>query len=118
MAELEQLLDQARLLGEAIVAHPKVKAYLEAQRGVRDDQEARRLLTEYQQQATKVQQLTSQGQSIEPELKQQLSACEQAMASHESLKNLMRAQADYIDLMNRINQAMEEPLARASTPDG
>lgn len=112
MAELADLLKQARALGLAIAENPKVKAYLEAQAAVRDDAEARRLLDTYQQAATRVQQLSAERKPIEPELKRTLAESEQKMASQASLKRLMRAQADYFDLMNRINNAMEEPLQR------
>jgi cell fate (sporulation/competence/biofilm development) regulator YlbF (YheA/YmcA/DUF963 family) len=112
MAEMTELLNQARTLGEAIAANPKVKSFLAAQADVSADAEAQRLLADYQRHAQEMQQLASEQKPIEPELKHKLASCEQAMASHESLKRLMRAQADYIDVMNAINQAMEEPLAR------
>ncbi len=112
MAEMTELLNQARTLGEAIVAHSKVQSFLEAQAGVAADTDAQRLLADYQKHAQEIQQLANEQKPIEPELKHKLAACEQAMASHDTLKSLMRAQADYIDVMNAINRAMEEPLAR------
>lgn len=112
MPDMTELLSQARKLGEAIAATPKVRGFLEAQAAVADDAEAQRLLADYQKHANEMQTLASQQKPIEPDLKHKLAACEQAMASHESLKKLMRAQADYIDVMNAINRAMEEPLAR------
>jgi hypothetical protein len=35
------------------------------------------------------------------------------MASNEALKQLMRTQADYLELMNRVHEAMEGPIGEA-----
>jgi hypothetical protein len=39
------------------------------------------------------------------------------MAGNAALKALMRAQADYIDVMNRVNQAMDAPLTNLFQPE-
>ena len=42
---------------------------------------------------------------------------EAQMAGNAALKALMRAQADYIDVMNRVNQAMDAPLTNLFQPE-
>ncbi len=116
MSDLEAVLKQAQQLGEAIVAQPEVQAFLAAQQRLRGDEEAQQMLMEYQGVAEQVQKLQATNQPIEPDLKQQLAACEGKMASQDTLKDMMRAQADYLEVMGKINQAMEGPLARASAP--
>ena len=37
------------------------------------------------------------------------------MAGHETLKTLMRTQADYVGLMNQVNGAIDAPLAQLTT---
>jgi len=110
MPEADALLDQARLLGKAIAAHPRIRAYDEAQRALQNDADARKLLDEYQQAVRRIHELEAQRKPIEPEDKRRLADCEQRMASNEALQTFVRTQVDYLDLMHRINQAMEEPL--------
>jgi len=111
MNTIDDLVNQARALGEAIATHPEIKAYLDARTALDQDAGARQLLEDYTGVAQRIQQLEAQQQPIEVADKQKLTECQQQMASNETLKNIMRTQADYITIMNRVNQAMEAPLA-------
>ena len=116
MADVQDILKQARALGEAIAAHPNVQAYLAARTKVESDAQAQQLLKSYTEQATRVRTLEAQQKPIEPEDKRKLAEYEQGMASNDALKDLMRRQVDYVTLMNQVNQAMETPLAARSKP--
>ena len=111
MAEVRNLLDQARALGEAIAGHPLVQAFTAARAQVEKDTEAQQLLKAYEDQARRVRRLEAEQKPIEVADKHKLAECEQKMASNEALKELMRRQADYLALMNQVNRAMETPLA-------
>jgi cell fate (sporulation/competence/biofilm development) regulator YlbF (YheA/YmcA/DUF963 family) len=117
MAETQELLNQARALGEAIASHPAVQAFLGARAKTNSDTEAQQLLKGYAEQATRIRELEAQQKPVEVADKQKLAECEQKMASNEALKELMRTQADYIGLMNQVNQAMEAPLAQSQKSD-
>jgi cell fate (sporulation/competence/biofilm development) regulator YlbF (YheA/YmcA/DUF963 family) len=110
MHDNESLIAKAAALGEALASHVSVRTYFGAQKAVRDDREAQDLLTGYQTQMSYIRDLEAAGRPVEPSDKQKLRDFETRMASHDKLKALMRAQTDYVDLMNRINQAMDEPL--------
>lgn len=112
MPDTQELIKQARQLGEQLAANPVLTAYLEAQRAIRKDDEARRILENYRRAAQEVAQREANGMPIEPEHKRQLVEGEKAMASQATLKLWMRTQTDYMHLMNQVNQAMEEPIAR------
>ncbi|MEP0845911.1 MAG: YlbF family regulator [Phycisphaerae bacterium] len=111
MSDIDDLVNQARALGEAMARNPRIQAYIAAQQAVAADASARGLLGNYQQHAEQLHRLEAAGKPIEPEMKRKLAEFEQSLASNDVLKNLMRRQADYIEVMNRVNQAMEGAMA-------
>jgi cell fate (sporulation/competence/biofilm development) regulator YlbF (YheA/YmcA/DUF963 family) len=111
MAEIQELVDRARALGEAIANHPDVRAFAAARTRVEKDAEAQQLLKAYEEQARHIRRLEAEQKPIEVADKRKLAECEQRMASNDALKELMRRQADYVALMNQVNRAMEAPLA-------
>ena len=115
MADMKELLDRARALGEAIATHPITKAFGEARHKVDTDPDAKALLDGYRETATRVQQLEAQNKPIEPGDKHKLADFEKQMASNDALKTLMRAQADYLAMMNHVNRAMEAPVAEQAS---
>jgi len=117
MPDKEELIRKARELGDALAAHPIVKAYMEAQQAVRIDEDARRLLQEYQEHASHLHELETGGKPIEVSDKHKLRELETKMYSQASLKNLMRYQTEYVTLMNAINRAIDEPVNRLGRPE-
>ncbi len=111
MSTTQELLVKARELGIALAAHPSVRAHLAAQQAVRTDADARQLLYEYQAQLQHIDQLRVTQQPIEPADRQRLRDLENRMAAQESVKNLMRTQADYAALMAQVNEAIDGPLS-------
>ncbi len=117
MSEIQELLSKARSLGEALAAHPRVTAYFAAQRAARADEPAQKLLQEYHNHLNRMHQLEAEQKPIEVADKHKLRDLETRIAGDDALKKLMRAQADYVDLMNQVNQAMEAPLAGLGMPE-
>lgn len=107
---METILDQARALGEAIAEHPRTKAFFQAAGALRADEEAKGVLESFQKQADHVRRLEDDKRPIEVADKRKLADLQTKMATHDKIKAFMRTQADYIDLMNRVNRAMEGPL--------
>ena len=116
MADTQDLIKQAKALGEAIAQHADVRAFFAARVEVEKDTAAQALLKNYSAQAQRVQRLTAEQKPVEPEDKRKLLEYEQQMAGNPALKKMMAAQVGYITLMNRVNQAMETPLAAAQKP--
>ncbi len=112
MMTKDELIAQARALGEALARNEAVKAHAEAQRAVQNDAQSQELLRNYNAQAQRVQKLQTEGQPIEADDKRKLAELEQQLAGNDTIKVLMRTQADYMALMNSINQAMGAPLMR------
>jgi cell fate (sporulation/competence/biofilm development) regulator YlbF (YheA/YmcA/DUF963 family) len=117
MADLQELVRDARALGEKLAANPRVKAYFAAQRAVQEDAAAQALLQEYSAHGEHLRQLEAAQKPVEVADKHKMQDLENRVRATESLKELMRTQADYIELMNRVNTAMSEPLnASAADP--
>ena len=117
MDELREVLDKARALGEALAAHPRMRDYTAARQAVAGDTNAQDLLKSYSEQAEHIRRLEATQQPVEVADKQKIAEIEKGMAANEALKRLMRSQADYIELMNRVNEAMEAPLAPTQQAD-
>lgn len=111
MANTEELLNQARALGEAIANHAHVRAYREAQEAVDADAETRQLMEDYAAQVQRIQQLESERKPIEVEDKHKLEEFRSKMAGNELVKKMTAAQVDFVSLMNQINLAIEGPLS-------
>lgn len=107
---MDDIIAYARELGKKIAEHPRCAEFMKAAREVAADSEAQSLLREYQEQVTKIRQLEAQGSPIEVDDKHKLADCEGKVAGNDKLKAMMRHQADYIELMNNINQAMDEAM--------
>lgn len=107
---MQTILDQARALGESIAAHPRTKAFFQAGAALRADAAARDVLDAVQKHSEHVRSLEEANKPVEVADKRKMSELQSKMASNDTIKTFMRSQADYIDLMQRVNRAMEAPL--------
>ncbi len=112
---MEDIITHARELGKKIAAHPRCSNFMNATRKVSADPEAQRILGEYQQQVAKLRQLEAEQKPVEVDDKQKLSSCETAVAGSEPLKEMMKHQADYVEMMTRINSAIDEAVQQAES---
>jgi cell fate (sporulation/competence/biofilm development) regulator YlbF (YheA/YmcA/DUF963 family) len=117
MPDVQDLLSKASALGTALAAHPTVQAHYQAQRAVRADTAAQKLLQDYQTQLNRIRQMEAEMKPIEVADKQKLKTLETQMAGQESLKALMRTQADYVALMSQVNDAIDGPMASLGQPE-
>lgn len=111
MADKQEILRRAKELGAALASNPKIQGFLDARDAVDKDTDAQKLLEDYQAQIGKVQRLAAERKPIEPEDKRRVAELEGRLASHASLKQFMRYQADYYELMNSVHQAMDQAIA-------
>ncbi|MBK8913100.1 MAG: YlbF family regulator [Phycisphaerales bacterium] len=111
MPELDDVLKQARAVGDLIAGLPAVRAYFEAARRIESDAGARQLLSDYQREAHALREREMSGRPVEVADKQRFAAMEAKVAGHDLVKAFSRAQADYVELMERVTRAMHEPLA-------
>jgi cell fate (sporulation/competence/biofilm development) regulator YlbF (YheA/YmcA/DUF963 family) len=113
---MQEILDLARKLGAAIAASPRYQALQDVRKKLRDDAAATQLLKDFQGQAHKIARLEAETRPVEVADKHRLADLQGRIAAHPILKELMRVQADFSELMTRVNHAMAAPIAGGQTP--
>jgi len=107
---MEEIVRLARELGRNIARHERFLSLREAEKAVEEDGETRELLRRAQEQREKVARLEAEGKPVEPEDKRALQRLNEAVRDNAKLQHLARAQADYMELMNRVNAAIRAEL--------
>ncbi len=107
---MDEILDLAAQLGKGIAATARFKALRAAEGAIEADAEARQLLKEADAQKARLADLAARGQPIEPEDKREMERLNEGLSGNEKLHALVRAQADYLELMNKVNEAIRRQL--------
>lgn len=110
---MEDIIAHARELGKKIASHPRCAQFMAAARAVAEDNDAQQVLKTYQEQARRIHELESAGKPIEAEDKRKLADGESKVACHPKLKDMLKHQADYLEMMTHINQAIDEASQNA-----
>ena len=108
---MQEIIELAEKLGTAIAASPRYAALTEARNKLRAVPQASHLLRDFQEQAHKIARLEAETKPVEVADKHRLEALQQEIAGNDALKELMRVQADFSELMTRVNHAMAAPLS-------
>lgn len=104
---MEQIIAFARQLGNRIAEHSRTRAFSDAGKAVSGDAAARQIMMDYQSHVAKLREAEAAGQTIGEEDRRRLAELESKMAVNDLLKALMRSQADYLELMHRVNEAID-----------
>lgn len=115
--DTQQIMDAADKLGLMVAQHPAIARYRDAQRAISEDPEAQRLLSDFERQLETLGRQEQSGMAVTDAQRQQLEALQGRIVSHLKIKNLNLAQVEFVDLLRRINQAIQRPL-QGSTPAG
>ena len=103
---MDDILRRAEELGRAMREHPRYKRLMEADGRVRADKAATGALEAYNKAVLKIAEKQHRQQPIEVEEKREAERLRQAVVANETVKAFMRAQADYAELMKRMNDAI------------
>ena len=107
---MDQLVELAKRLGRQMAAHERTTLLKQAQKAVDDDPEAAELIKAYQEQAKHLAELEKANKPIEVADKQKLSELEAKIGMHASLAELTRRQVDFVDMMRKVKQSIDEQL--------
>jgi len=110
---MDDIIADAAALGKKIAAHPKMRAFIAAVEALKADQTAESLLKKYQEASRAIESKASQGKPVEVDEKHALADLERQVASDAKIKEMVRCETDYLDLMRRINHAMDAAAAEA-----
>ena len=116
MATTDEILDAARQLGKLIGSHDAAKKFADVMGRLREDDDAQRLLNDYNRQINTISEKESAGTPIEVEDKHKLESFQTKVMTHDLLRDLQMVQMDYVDLMRRVDEAMAE--SGPSAPSG
>ncbi len=111
--ETKDVMDLATQLGQLMSKHPAVTRYKDAQNAMARDPEAGRLMTEFQQELVNLARMEQAGMPPTEQQQTKLEALQTRLASHLQIKNLSIAQVEYYDLMRKVIQTLQQPLAGA-----
>ena len=112
---MEDILDLASKLGKRIASDPRGKQMAEARAALEGSMEDRQLLDDYEKQQKKMHELEVGGKPLEPEDKRSLADLHTKVVASSVIKDLLKAQADYVTLMTMVSQRIEQ---EALTPTG
>ncbi len=108
--EFDKIIAEAGKLGKLIAQTPVSRAFLAHRAELDNDKEAMGIVEDYQKQLQKIAELERGGKPVEPEDKHELTALQQRLASNDTLKGWMKAQADFSELMGKVNKGIAEPF--------
>lgn len=114
---MEKVLSLAAKLGQEIRMSGRYQKLREAESKVLSDPEARRIQDVLEKQLQKIRSLEEQMKPIEVADKQELSRLQQQARSSPKLQELLKVQADYFEMMNKVNNTILMALAPTEEKD-
>ncbi|MFC7129342.1 YlbF family regulator [Haloferax chudinovii] len=105
-----RLEELGRELGEAIADHPKYEAYEEAKAAVEADDDVQELITEFNQLREEFNVSRQMGEATQEGLRK-VQAAQDELHSEPVMEEYLLAQAELVGELEKINQAISEPLS-------
>ena len=105
---MDEILELADRLGKRIGADSRGKLMASARASLDTSLADQQLLTDYENQQHKLHSLEAAGKPIEPDDKRRLADLHSKVIASPVIKNLLKAQADYLELMNLVSQRIED----------
>src|SRR5437762_3452140 len=109
--EMTEILQAAEKLGQLVAQHPAVEKYRQAQKAVSDDAEASRMLAEFDREIESLAKQEQSGMAVTDAQRLKLESLQSRIVSHIKVKALNMAQVEFMDLMRKVSQAWQRPLA-------
>ena len=105
--DTQQILSEAEKLGQLVAQHPAVDKYKQAQKAVSEDPDAGRTMVEFERQLETLARQEQSGMSVTDAQRQQLESLQSRIVSNIKVKALNMAQVEFIDLLRKVNQAIQ-----------
>ena len=107
---MTNLLELARQLGQTIAADERTAKLNQAQEALNQDEAARKLLQDYQQQAEHIRKLEAAQKPIEVEEKHKLIELEQNISTNAVIGEMTRRQVDFVDMMRKVKETIDAQI--------
>jgi len=105
------ILEAAEKIGQMVKDTTAFERYRAAAKAVGEDPEAGRLVADFNRQLETLMRQEQSGMPVTDAQHQQLEVLQQRIASHIKMKALHLAQTEFYDLMRKITQTIQKPLA-------
>ena len=109
--DTDQIIAEAEKLGQLVAQHPAIGRYKQAQKAVAEDPEAGRLLADFDRQLETLGRQEQSGMPVTDAQRMQLESLQGRIISHIKIKALNMAQVEFVDLLRKVTQTIQRPLA-------
>ncbi len=116
--DTQTILDAAEKIAVMLKDHPSFDRYRTAAKSVSEDPEAGRLVAEFNRQLETLMRQEQSGMPVTDAQHQQLESFQHRIASHIKMKALHLAQVDFYDIMRKVSQAIQKPMAEITGAAG
>ena len=116
--DTDQIMQEAEKLGQLVAQHPAIARYKQAQKAVAEDPEAGRLLADFDRQLETLGRQEQSGMPVTDAQRMQLESLQGRIISHIKIKALNMAQVEFIDLLRKVNQAIQGKVVDLPTAAG
>ena len=115
---MKDITAAAAALGDLVARHPAVAKAQAAQKSLGDDPEVVRLLGQFEQRVAVMERNMQMGQPVGAAERSQVEQLQTQLAANLKYKNFQIAQVDLMDLLRKVSQAWQRPLAAATGAGG
>jgi cell fate (sporulation/competence/biofilm development) regulator YlbF (YheA/YmcA/DUF963 family) len=105
---MDEILELASRLGKRIAQEDRGQRMIAARAALEGSLADRQLLANFEECQRRIQQLQMEGRAIEPEDKRKLVDLQNRVIASPVLKDLLRAQADFVELMAQVSTCLEQ----------
>ncbi len=113
---MQDILELAAKLGKRIAGDARASNMAAARNALDASLPDRQLLQQFEEQQQKFGELEREGKPIEPEHKRALADLHTKVIGSDVIKNLMKAQADYVELMTAVSREIERHSLGSDQP--
>jgi cell fate (sporulation/competence/biofilm development) regulator YlbF (YheA/YmcA/DUF963 family) len=117
-SDTQAILDEAEKIGQLVKDHPSFERYRSAAKSVSEDPEAGRLVADFNRTLETLLRQEQSGMPVTDAQHQTLESLQQRIAQHIKMKALHMAQVEFYDLMRKITQTIQKPLAEVAGAGG
>ena len=107
---MEKILELASQLGKTIAQDQRTQKLNLAQKALDQDQDAQKLLKDYQDHAEIIRQLENGQKPIEVEDKHKLADLEQKISTNALIREMTRRQVDFVDIMRKVKETIDNEI--------
>ena len=105
---MKEILEQAEELGKAIAASERAEGVEAARREVESDASLQSEMKQLGDLSERIAALEKEVKPVEPADKRRRRDLQESISRHPKMRQLARAEADFAELMNRVNRAIRE----------